>query len=63
VRAKQKTGMLKKLIRFVFKDLWESTYRRKKERALYRYHAFGPSPGEVQRTYYPRYRWLRKEKK
>jgi hypothetical protein len=61
VKGKKQAGFFKKLIRFMSKGLWESTYRRKKERALYRYHAFGPSPEKEERIYYPRYRWIRKE--
>ena len=60
--GKQKKGLLKKLIRFMFIDLWESTFRRKARRAIRLYHTSCPSPGEIRHTYYPRYRWLRRSK-
>gem|GEM_PF-5921298 len=63
VTGKQKEGLFRKLARFVFIDLWESTYRRKKRRCLYRYHLFGASPWKDQYIYYPRYRWIIRKKK
>jgi len=60
--GRQKKGLFKKLIRFMFIDLWESTYRRKARRAIHLYHTSCPSPGEARETYYSRYRWIRKWK-
>ena len=59
---RQGTGLIKRIVLFVLNDLWEGTYRRKRQRALYRHHGFVPSSKEVHWTYYPRYHWLIKQK-
>ncbi|KPK20232.1 MAG: hypothetical protein AMK69_23680 [Nitrospira bacterium SG8_3] len=63
MKGKQRAGLLKRIVRFVFKGLWESTYRRKRDRTLYRQHRVGPPPREVRYIYYPRYHWMRRGKK
>ena len=58
----QETGLIKKIVLFVLKDLLEGTYKRKRQRALYRHHGFVPSYRKVHWTYYPKYHWLIKQK-
>jgi len=57
-----KPGILKRIIRFLFVGIWESAYRNKKRRGLFRYHTLHESHRETHRAYYPRYRWLTRKK-
>jgi hypothetical protein len=59
---KAKTSLFKKIVRFLFIGLWESAYRRKKQRTLYRHRTTMPLPRRDQLFYYPRYRWIRRDK-
>jgi hypothetical protein len=55
-----KKSWFKKIIRFLFIGLWESTYRRKQHRELHTYHAFVSPLRRDQFVYHSRYRWIRK---
>jgi hypothetical protein len=57
-----KMGWFKKIIRFLFIGLWESTYRRKQHRELHSYHAFASPHRRHPLVYQSRYRWIRKGK-
>jgi hypothetical protein len=58
----RKKSLFKKVIRFLFIGLWESTYRRKQQREIYNYHASVSPPRQDQLVYYSRYQWIRKAK-
>jgi hypothetical protein len=53
-------SFFKRIIRFLFIGLWETTYRRKQQRELHSYHAFVSPPRRDHLLYYSRYRWIRK---
>ena len=63
MKGKEDPGLFRKTLRFLFVGLWESAYRRKKDRTLYRYRTFGPSRGEARYMYTPRHRWIKKSRK
>jgi hypothetical protein len=61
--ASQGRGVIRRFLRFVLVGIWESVYRRKKRRGLYRYHTYHEVPREKEPIYYSRYRWIRGGKK
>lgn len=61
--ASQGRGIVRRFFRFVLVGIWESVYKRKKRRGLYRYHTYHEPPREKEPIYYSRYRWIKGGKK
>jgi len=61
--AGQGGGIVRRFFRFVLVGIWESVYKRKKRRGLYRYHTYHEPPREREPIYYSRYHWIRGRKK
>jgi hypothetical protein len=61
--AGQGGGIVRRFFRFVLVGIWESVYKRKKRRGLYRYHTYHEPPREKEPIYYSRYRWIKRGEK
>jgi len=59
----RKNSFFRKIIRFLFIGLWQSTYRRKQRREVHSYHVFVSPSRPDQFVYHSRYRWIRKGKR
>jgi hypothetical protein len=59
----RKMSWFKKIIRFLFIGLWESTYRRKQHREMHSYQAFASPLRQNQLAHHPRYRGIRTGKR
>lgn len=55
----ERPNIWKRVFRFLFFGIWESVYRRKKRRALFRSYTMSAPTRGGDRAYYTRYHWIK----